>query len=385
MEFQLPSYVLYCLDTLESYGFEAWCVGGAVRDHIMGKQPFDYDITTNARPEKIIEIFPKTVPTGLQHGTVTVLTDGGSVEITTYRADGEYSDHRSPDTVAFQETVDKDLSRRDFTMNAICYNPKIGFYDPENGIEDIKNGVIRAIGDPIRRFSEDALRIMRAFRFSAQLGFAIEENTKKASISLCGLLQNISVERIYVELKRTLTSKFATRINPLLNCGAFSYLGLALDGLDDSFNSLPTEFAFRISYICKITDTDPMIILGRFKADNVTVNKANIYLALLNMPFPNSKVDLKRMLNIGERFALETVLDYYDTLGKDTKQLREALEEILLNSEPYNIAMLDINGKDLIELGFKGKEIGEKLDLLLEATICDPTLNSKEKLIEKLK
>ena len=134
MEFQLPSYVLYCLNTLESHGFEAWCVGGAVRDHIMGKQPFDYDITTNARPEKIIEIFPKTVPTGLQHGTVTVVTDGGNVEITTYRADGEYSDHRTPDSVVFQETVDKDLSRRDFTMNAICYNPKKGFYDPEHGV-----------------------------------------------------------------------------------------------------------------------------------------------------------------------------------------------------------------------------------------------------------
>ena len=385
MEFQLPSYVLYCLNTLESHGFEAWCVGGAVRDHIMGKQPFDYDITTNARPEKIIEIFPKTVPTGLQHGTVTVVTDGGNVEITTYRADGEYSDHRTPDSVVFQETVDKDLSRRDFTMNAICYNPNKGFYDPENGIKDIKNGIIRAIGDPVRRFTEDALRIMRAFRFSAQLGFTIEENTAKAAISLCGLLKDISVERVYVELKRTLTSKFATKINPLLNCDAFSYLGLSVDGLDDSFNDLPTEFAFRISYICKITDTDPMIILGRLKSDNVTINKANIYLALLNQPFPDNKVDLKRMLNIGERFAVETVLDYYDTLGMDTKQLPEELEDILLNSEPYNIAMLDINGKDLIELGFKGKEIGEKLDMLLEATIQDPTLNSKDKLIEKLK
>ncbi|MBO5913132.1 MAG: polynucleotide adenylyltransferase, partial [Clostridia bacterium] len=143
MEFKLPEYVIYCLDTIENNGFEAWCVGGAVRDHLMGKTPFDYDITTNAKPEDVINLFPKTVPTGLQHGTVTVVTDGGNVEITTYRADGEYLDHRSPVSVTFVNTVDADLSRRDFSMTAICYNPKKGFYDPENGIADINSKTIR--------------------------------------------------------------------------------------------------------------------------------------------------------------------------------------------------------------------------------------------------
>ncbi len=385
MTFQLPDYVLYCLKQLESNGFEAWCVGGAVRDHIMGKTPYDYDITTNATPDEIISLFPKTVPTGIQHGTVTVVTDGGNVEITTYRADGEYSDHRSPNEVVFQKTVDKDLSRRDFTMNAICYNPKNGFYDPENGIKDIKNGIIRAIGDPNRRFTEDALRIMRAFRFSAQLGFAIEENTKKAAISLSGLLQNISVERVYVELKRSLTSKFAQNIEPLLNCGAFSYLNLTIAKLPENFERLPFDFAFRMAYLCKHAEIDPFTLLGKLRSDNLTINKANIYLTLLNMPLPKTKADIKRMLNIGERYAIERIFDYYDTADINTDKIRDDLDEILINNEPYRIDMLDIDGQDLVEMGLKGKEIGEALQKLLEHVIQYPEQNKKDLLKIKIK
>lgn len=386
MEFQLPSYVLYCLNTLESNGFEAWCVGGAVRDHIMGKQPFDYDITTNTRPEKIIEIFPKTVPTGLQHGTVTVVTEGGNVEITTYRADGEYSDHRSPDSVVFQETVDKDLSRRDFTMNAICYNPKKGFYDPEKGIEDIKNGIIRAIGNPERRFTEDALRIMRAYRFSAQLGFTIEENTAKAAIALCGLLKSISVERIFSELKRAFSAKFVQNIEPLLKSSAFTHFDFKFERFPQNFNAFPEDFALRFACICHISGTDPETVLLKLKSDNITIINAKSFYWLLRQPLPTSKADIKMMLKkVALPSYLQQIFDVYTLSGIDTQKMSDDLQEIIELKEPYLLNMLDIRGIDLIELGFRGKEIGEKLEYLLDEVIKDPTLNKKDKLIEKLK
>ncbi len=378
MNFKLPDYVLYCLNTLENNGFEAFCVGGAVRDHIMGKTPFDYDITTNALPEEIISIFPKTVPTGIQHGTITVVTDGGNVEITTYRADGEYSDHRSPNSVTFVNKVDADLSRRDFTMNAICYNPKFGFYDPQNGINDINNGLIRAIGDPNKRFTEDALRIMRAFRFSAQLGFSIEENTKNAAISLAPLLQSISVERIYAELKRSVASKFARNIECLLSCGAFEFLGLDCKQLPDNFNDLPDVFALRFAVICKFCNLDPEVILNNLKSDNATVNNANVYLKLLNMTIAKTKSDIKRMLNICDVEHIRVLFDYYSLLSVDSKKLNVMLNEIIQNNEPYKLNMLDIDGKELLELGLKGKEIGEKLDFLLQHVIEHPEDNIKE-------
>ncbi|MBO5911980.1 MAG: CCA tRNA nucleotidyltransferase, partial [Clostridia bacterium] len=370
---------------IENNGFEAWCVGGAVRDHIMGKSPFDYDITTNAKPDDIINMFPKTVPTGLQHGTVTVVTDNGNIEITTYRADGEYIDHRSPERVTFVSTVDADLSRRDFTMNAICYNPKKGFYDPQNGIADIHNRIIRAIGDPNKRFSEDALRIMRAFRFSAQLGFDIEDNTKNSAISLCGLLKDISVERIYVELKRALTSKFARNFEPLLKCGAFKHLCMNITSLPNKFDTLPYDFALRFAYICKEAGIDASSVLRKLKTDNLTINNTNIFLYLLNQPFPKTKIDLKVLLRHAERFAVERLLDFYTSIGEDTKILYEEFQNIFVFSEPYRVDMLDINGNELVKLGFKGKEIGEKLDYLLNLVIKDSNLNKKAKLIEKLK
>ena len=182
MELNLPKYVKDSLITIENAGFEAWCVGGAVRDLIIGLDPSDYDITTNAEPEVIMSIFPKTVSTGIKHGTVTVVTPNGNIEVTTYRTEGLYSDHRSPDDVNFVKSVDDDLKRRDFTVNAILYNPKKGIYDPQNGVLDIENKILRSIGQPQERFTEDALRILRLFRFSAQLGLSIEKYTLNSAL-----------------------------------------------------------------------------------------------------------------------------------------------------------------------------------------------------------
>jgi tRNA nucleotidyltransferase (CCA-adding enzyme) len=196
----IPQKVQYILDTLQEHRHQAFVVGGCVRDSILGKVPVDWDIATDAEPDEVKQFFPKTIDTGIKHGTVTVLIDGNSYEVTTYRIDGEYLDFRKPDSVSFTSSLEEDLSRRDFTINAIAYNPMEGIADPFGGIGDIEAGIIRTVGDPDRRFSEDALRMLRAVRFSAQLGFTIDESTMNAIERNSRLIENISGERIPTRL-----------------------------------------------------------------------------------------------------------------------------------------------------------------------------------------
>ncbi|MBP3267593.1 MAG: CCA tRNA nucleotidyltransferase, partial [Ruminococcus sp.] len=202
------------LERLESCGFEAYTVGGCVRDTIMGRSAHDTDITTNALPEQVIAAFDgyKVIPTGLKHGTVTILKNSVPYEITTYRIDGEYKDSRRPETVEFTASITEDLARRDFTMNAIAMDRHGNIADPFGGKDDIGKGIIRCVGDPVQRFSEDALRIMRAVRFAAQLGFSIEEKTAEAVHSMKGRLKNISVERIRSELDKLLCGKYCVEV-----------------------------------------------------------------------------------------------------------------------------------------------------------------------------
>lgn len=209
----LPENISCALDMLESAGHEAWVVGGCVRDSLMGIIPHDYDITTSALPAETEQVFAgyRLIETGLKHGTVTVLTDGSPIEITTYRVDGEYRDSRRPERVTFTRNIRDDVSRRDFTMNGIAYNPKQGYFDEFGGAEDIKAGVIRCIGKPEKRFREDALRILRGLRFSASLGFEIEENTARAMHDTRELLNKISAERVFSELCGLLTGRNSHR------------------------------------------------------------------------------------------------------------------------------------------------------------------------------
>lgn len=206
---EIPSNIVGILDRLEKAGYEAYIVGGCVRDSLMGIQPHDYDITTSALPEETERVFAgmRIIETGLKHGTVTVLSEGSPVEITTYRVDGEYHDSRRPDSVTFTRSLREDIARRDFTMNGIAYSPRRGLFDEFGGAEDIRRGVIRCIGDPERRFREDALRILRGVRFAASLGFGIEESTAAAMEAHRGLLDNISAERIFSELSGSLTGR----------------------------------------------------------------------------------------------------------------------------------------------------------------------------------
>lgn len=203
---QIPEKAKFIIDRLAAAGFEAYAVGGCVRDSILGRIPQDWDITTSARPEQVKTLFPRTVDTGLQHGTVTVLLEKEGFEVTTYRIDGRYEDSRHPTEVIFTPNLEEDLRRRDLTINAMAYNDDRGLVDIYGGMQDIADKVVRCVGNPLDRFGEDALRILRAIRFSAQLGYRIEENTGDAIRQLAPLLKNISAERIQTELVKLMTS-----------------------------------------------------------------------------------------------------------------------------------------------------------------------------------
>ncbi|MBP9988859.1 MAG: hypothetical protein KBT46_05100, partial [Ruminococcus sp.] len=214
MKTNCPDFINTAFKLLEESGFEAYAVGGCIRDSIMNKSPNDWDMTTSAKPEQIISVFSdyRTIPTGINHGTVTVLFDKNPVEITTMRIDGKYTDNRRPEKVFYTDKIEEDLSRRDFTVNAIAYNPRLGIIDPFKGCRDIKNKIITCVGNPDRRFNEDALRIIRALRFASTLSFEIEKNTADSIVKNKHLLNNIANERIRVELIKLLCGDNAEKI-----------------------------------------------------------------------------------------------------------------------------------------------------------------------------
>lgn len=219
MEIILPGDVSYIINKLEEAGYEAYAVGGCVRDTLLGREPLDWDVTTSAEPHFIKSCFRRTVDTGIKHGTVTVMIGDMGYEVTTYRIDGEYEDGRHPENVEFTNNLRLDLGRRDFTVNAMAYNDRDGLIDEFNGIEDLKDGIIRCVGSPGSRFDEDALRMLRAVRFSGQLGFTIEENTRQAAVERAGNLRKISAERIRMELSKLLVSKYPGKIREAYNTG----------------------------------------------------------------------------------------------------------------------------------------------------------------------
>lgn len=364
-----------CIETLENAGFECYIVGGAIRDILMGLEPGDFDITTNATPDDVINLFPKTIPTGIDHGTVTVVIDDENLEVTTYRNDGEYSDHRSPESVEFISSIDADLSRRDFTINAICYNPKTDIYDPLCGRNDIALKTIRAIGDPHKRYYEDALRILRAFRFSAQLGFEIEENTFSAAIRYSYLLTKLSRERIFSEFKKTLIADKPTAINPLIKHGAFNFLMFNNTEIPKEVEALPKIFALRFAYLKNTLSLNTTTILMRLKSDKKTVVDTNQFDELFASPY-ETRADIKRMLKY---CSVENVRTYLEYLGEDKIK---TLDDILSSNEPYCLSMLNIDGNDIEALGYKGREIGKILNFVLLYVIDNPKENIKENLIE---
>lgn len=379
LKIYVPEYVNKVTDTLLKNGFEVYVVGGAVRDAVMGKKPDDWDVTTNAGTDDIKKCFKKHFDTGIKHGTVTVISDKMPVEVTTYRIDGEYKDSRHPETVVFTSDLKEDLKRRDFTVNAIAYNEKEGIVDCFGGISDIENKIIRCVGDADKRFSEDALRIMRAVRFASTLGFSVECDTFASVQKNAYLLKNISAERIFSELKKTLSAH--SGIDILFSSRITEVIMPEISDNSDIIMKMPEEICDRLFALLYKTDINLCRnILNRLKSDNFTKKKV---LSMLECAYGQMFFDKPSAREMIGKYGFDTVksvLLLFSATGKDMKKQFEILEYV--KYDPCRISDLDIRGNDILNLGFSGKDTGEILKYLLLKVISDPKLNKKEKLIK---
>ncbi len=390
MTLNFPEYALKCLNIIENASFEAYFVGGCVRDGILGRPSSDIDITTNALPEEIMSLFEHTVPTGIKHGTVTVIIDSRSIEVTTYRTEGTYGDSRHPDSVNFVSDIKYDLSRRDFTVNALAYNPSSGLIDLFGGLEDIKIKQIRSVGDPFERFGEDALRILRAFRFSSVLGFEIESNTLTAAFRLSHLIGNISGERVLEEL-----SKLASGTNPYVVSEFVNRSFLSCFGIN---RTVQQENIFKRLAHCKTDKNKKTALLISLFEHNTSVikeklkpnNKLYKYISFLDcfkqVTIPSSTLELKQLLNKHSAELTELYILYISLLDPaKASGIPKMLCEIEDNREPYKISDLKINGQDLTRLGFSGSDIGIMLNRALNHAMEFPEDNKKDKLLKIIK
>lgn len=381
MIFNLPQNINYVLDTLTQNGHKAYIVGGCVRDLLCGKEPHDYDITTSALPNETQNLFDKTIATGLKHGTVTVIVDNTPIEVTTFRTESIYNDSRHPESVNFVRNVSEDLARRDFTVNAMCYNHADGLIDLFGGENDISNKVLRAVGDAETRFQEDALRILRLFRFAATLGFNIEKDTFDAAIKCAPLLKNISAERIFVELTKAAQGDNVSVISPLLETKCLSDYCISNGNLD-SINKLENDEFLRTFTLLYLTSTDLPKTLNALKCSNNFKDYCTKMAYLVKCGITSDKKSIKRALNYADFAIVFDCIKYFEHVLKiNVSKHKKEICEIKLYNEPYKISQLNITGQDITALGFDGKEVGEKLSLLLDKVIENPNLNQLEKLL----
>ena len=439
MQLTIPTPAEKILQTLDEHGYEAYVVGGCVRDSVLGRNPHDWDITTSASPEQVKEIFDRTIDTGIQHGTVTVMIDREGYEVTTYRIDGEYEDGRHPKEVCFTSSLEEDLKRRDFTMNAMAYNPSKGLVDLFGGMDDMENHVIRCVGDPMERFQEDALRIMRAVRFSAQLGFAIDDSTRQAITALAPNLKYVSAERIQAELVKLLTSPHPDYFRVAYETGITREFLPEFDACMEteqntphhcytvgehilhSTLNVPADKVLRLTMLfhdiakplMKTTDengcdhfkkhaekgeTVVKGILRRLKFDNDTIDKVTRLVRWHDeRPEPSMKAVRRAVNRIGEDiFSMYLVVRKADLLAQSTYRREEKLEHLMKIEECYNqireeaqcvsMKSLAVSGRDLIQAGFKpGPEMGQLLNRMLDHVLEVPEDNTKEKLMAFIK
>lgn len=387
---KLTRDVEYIIEKIESSGFAADVVGGPVRDFLLGKAPFDYDITTSAHPDEIKKIFSdgRTVDTGIKHGTVTLVLNGECYEITTYRIDGEYLDSRHPESVSFTDSLKEDLARRDFTMNAISYNPKRGITDPFFGREDIEGRLIRAVGVARRRFEEDALRILRGARFAATLGFSVEEETRAAMTETAHLLSRIAAERIYTEWKKLLSGEFAYRALTEFSDVISVFLPeLNTLNLPDASRFLSADFHTRqlaLFYLsCKdFAPGDFDAAMRRLKTDKATRETGVTVLSSVGKYDSATSQGRQVMLaTLGDADIAQRLVSLEVLLGITDSVCERALASELSSGIPYRISDLKIGGEELASLGFCGREIGKILKRLLFAVANGEAENTKEGLV----
>ncbi len=432
---KLPNEICGVLKRLDECGFEAYVVGGAVRDHIMGKECNDYDVTTSALPEQIKKAFEdhRVIETGIKHGTVTVLVGDHAVEITTYRCDGEYSDGRRPDSVTFTSSLKQDLERRDLTVNAVAYNEKNGFKDFFCGINDIKNGIIRCVGVPEKRFEEDKLRILRAVRFSSTLGFEIEENTKKAVHEMCGELSCVSRERVLVELLKLLCGKNAFECLDEYRDIIFEIIPeLKVENGFDQNNPNHCHTLYEHTIRC-VQNTPPVPrvrmaallhdigkpeakttdgygvshfkghpdigekkareILKRLKASGEFTDSVCTLIKYHDVRFENERKTIRRFAAKLGYDAFSELLDMQiaDVLSQSPEYLfraekiervRETANELRQSGEAMHVSDLRIDGNDVMRVcGVTGKTVGEILKTVLDEVLDDKLENERETLL----
>ena len=378
----IPPEIQFIIDTLNKNGFEAYLVGGCVRDMLMDIPPHDYDITTSAPPEAILTLFEKTVPTGIKHGTVTVINGGIAAEVTTYRADGDYTDHRRPKSVTFVKSLKEDLARRDFTVNAIAYNKTKGVKDFFGGIKDINNKILRAVGEPKKRFREDALRILRLFRFASVLEFTPEKETLNAALKCAPLLESISAERISSELRKAINGKKPAALKPLTDIRGLEFIGIKAP---DYSKIIPLQGEGLALFGFLYSSTDNLISALEFlKPSNKEKKLYQNILTLLSLPLSQSKEEIKEMLFKTDPCSVEKYLYFKNSyFGTDTQNAFNMLSEITENGEPYRISDLKIGGKNLINMGVSGEKIGETLEYLRGLVVINPEQNRKSILLQK--
>lgn len=457
MKIEIPTGAAYILQQLNKHGYEAYIVGGCVRDSLLGKQPNDWDITTSAKPEEVKAIFHRTIDTGIQHGTVTVLVDrevlddgSGSLashtdyafEVTTYRVDGVYTDHRRPESVCFTASLEEDLKRRDFTINAMAYNPEQGVIDIFGGQEDLEKGIIRCVGEASERFDEDALRILRAVRFAAQLDFVIEDQTREAMRDQAKFLKDISVERICTELTKMIVSKHPERLEEAYELGLTQMFLPEFDVMMQTpqnnqyhlydvghhtlkvMEAVPATTVLRYAALlhdvgkpeCKTTDETGVdhfyghqelsakmarTILRRLKLDNDTIDQVCRLVKNHDYGLSGDGPGMKSFRRFVAQLGAEHFADFLeirkgDMAGQSAYHLEQRRQviahmeamyaEIIEQKQCLKLSELAIGGKDLIAIGVKpGPDMGRILKALLDRVLEEPELNTREQLLAIVK
>lgn len=457
MKIEIPTGAAYILQQLNKHGYEAYIVGGCVRDSLLGKQPNDWDITTSAKPEEVKAIFHRTIDTGIQHGTVTVLVDreildDGSglpashtdyaFEVTTYRVDGVYTDHRRPESVCFTASLEEDLKRRDFTINAMAYNPEQGVIDIFGGQEDLEKGIIRCVGEASERFDEDALRILRAVRFAAQLDFVIENQTREAMRDQAKFLKDISAERICTELTKMIVSKHPERLEEAYELGLTQMFLPEFDVMMQTpqnnqyhlydvghhtlkvMEAVPATTVLRYAALlhdvgkpkCKTTDETGVdhfyghqelsakmarTILRRLKLDNDTIDQVCRLVKNHDYGLSGDGPGMKSFRRFVAQLGAEHFADFLeirkgDMAGQSAYHLEQRRQviahmeamyaEIIEQKQCLKLSELAIGGKDLIAIGVKpGPDMGRILKALLDRVLEEPELNTREQLLAIVK
>lgn len=437
MKLQVPEKINDIITHFQNNGFEAYCVGGSVRDSLMGIDAYDWDITTSATPEETKALFQneKIIDTGIKHGTISIIKDHNAIEVTTFRVDGEYNDNRHPENISFTKSLKEDTARRDFTINAIAYSHKTGLIDYYNGLDDIKNGIIRTVGEPDKRFNEDGLRIMRALRFSSTLGFVIEEETKKAIHKNKELLKNISAERLMNELVKLLLGKnvfnvlteypdvfsvFIPEIAPAINFEQFGKKH-AFDvwtHICHTVDTIPNDKILRLTMLLhdlgkvpthKLNENGDSTfknhalvggemakeILTRLRFDKKTIMRVSFLVAHHDFEPPKSKLELKKALKELTPDDVRTLLvikksdrgalsEAYRDISSETALALNWLSEIEENNECVSLEQLMVTGNDLVKHGLKNEAVGKALNNLLDEVIEGKVENNKKALLNHL-